>query len=200
MLPPYVYDLIAAVQRYEDEHGDKSMCFDGILNAVPADEQHAARVLGAYKLEHERPSPMQATIAPGRATIGGEGYRFAQPVPSGATEVPPSRPRLRCALTPVMPEARQPDPTAATDVQEPLNRAVRRAVDFNERYGLGRPEEFQLNPADAERFDVTDADNLIVDGVTYEFTLNPHAEPGWLRIFTDDRWRGADLPPTPRKA
>lgn len=54
MLPPYVYDLIAAVQKWEDEHGDTSMCFGHVLSTVPQQERDRAQAIAHYQRERER--------------------------------------------------------------------------------------------------------------------------------------------------
>jgi hypothetical protein len=54
MLPPYVYDLIAAVQKWEDEHGDKSMCFDHVLDSIPQQERDRAAAIAHYQRERLR--------------------------------------------------------------------------------------------------------------------------------------------------
>jgi len=71
MLPPYVYDLIAAVQKWEDEHGDTSMCFGHVLSTVPQQERDRAAAIAHYQrerirmkrsLEDETPSEPQDVI------------------------------------------------------------------------------------------------------------------------------------------
>lgn len=59
MLPPYVYDLIAAVQQWEDEHGDTSMCFGHVLNTVPTQERDRAAAIAHYQRERVR---METTL------------------------------------------------------------------------------------------------------------------------------------------
>lgn len=54
MLPPYVYDLIAAVQKWEDEHGDTSMCFSHVLDCVPTQERDRAAAIAHYQQERDR--------------------------------------------------------------------------------------------------------------------------------------------------
>jgi hypothetical protein len=54
MLPPYVYDLIAAVQKWEDEHGDTSMCFGHVLSTVPTRELDRAQAIAHYQRERTR--------------------------------------------------------------------------------------------------------------------------------------------------
>lgn len=180
MLPPYVYDLIAAVQQWEDEHAKGDVCFNAVLSTVPAEELDRAAAIAAYNRQ-----TIPVMVVDGHAyRMPPFGHDDALASPEAAPR-PPMSTRCRCVVQ------RAGD---ATDVQEPLNRAVRRALYFNQKHGLSTPEEFQLNPADAERFDVADAQYVDVDNAKYALTTNPDAEPGWLRIFSDGRWRGDGLP------
>lgn len=177
MLPPFVYDLIAAVQRYEQEHGEASMCFDGVLYAVPAEEQHAARVLAAYKLAHERPapSPMQADIAPDTATSDGE-----VPRPT----------RCRCSLTPVI------DPES---LRIAVYRNLQDAIAYNLRWRLKAVNAFRFNPADFERLGNVDMSTWVGDLTVIETAA---AVPtGWLRVVdTEGRHRDTALTMLPTEA
>lgn len=46
--PPWVYDLIAAVARYEDEHAAGSDCLHAALAKVPAVERDRATAIAEY--------------------------------------------------------------------------------------------------------------------------------------------------------
>jgi hypothetical protein len=53
-LPAWVYDLITAVDTYEDIHGPHKEgwpCFDKVLFAVPEPERRAARAIVAWRQE-----------------------------------------------------------------------------------------------------------------------------------------------------
>lgn len=49
LLPLFVYDLIAAVEKYEEEHGDRSTCLHTALYRVPERQRDMARAIAAYR-------------------------------------------------------------------------------------------------------------------------------------------------------
>ncbi|KUL59668.1 hypothetical protein ADL32_19050 [Streptomyces albidoflavus] len=47
-LPPWVWDLVIALQRYEDEHDKDAPCLNSVLAAVPFDVRDQATVIRRY--------------------------------------------------------------------------------------------------------------------------------------------------------
>jgi len=164
MLPPYVYDLIAAVQKYEDEHGDKSMCFDGVLAKVPTDEQHAARVLAAYKLN--QPSPMQETIAPASVTVGGETYRL----PDDATPQNALMATCRRAV--------------AFNRQHGLANPTEFRVSTKDAVDAG---------CAGVSITLEGLAGFAEDGVYAPIVVDDDVQPGWLRVYADGRHHDTSL-------
>jgi hypothetical protein len=169
MLPPWVYDLINSVQTYEDEHGCGHECFDRVLLAIPAEERHAASAIAHYRSETARTEDERERE-----------WTAAQEL---------SRVRMcRCTLTPTPP---------LTDPDGILNAAMERAVAYNHKYELPRPTEFQLNPADAERFTITDGywtsklDELSATAI--RVTVDPGVGQGWLWIKEGDKCRATPI-------
>lgn len=54
--PPWVYDLIAALAKHEDEHGQGHPCFAAALDRVPAVERDRAAAIDHYR--HQAPPPV----------------------------------------------------------------------------------------------------------------------------------------------
>lgn len=50
-LPPWVWTLVAAVLKYEDEHGSDWPCLAAVADTIPADVQAAAEALRTAPLE-----------------------------------------------------------------------------------------------------------------------------------------------------
>lgn len=48
-LPLWVYELIAAIDKYEDEHSKGAACFGEALGLVPAHELAHARFMNFYR-------------------------------------------------------------------------------------------------------------------------------------------------------
>jgi hypothetical protein len=46
--PPWLYDLVTAVERHEDTHAMGDFCFDDQLAAIPLNVRHEARAIAAY--------------------------------------------------------------------------------------------------------------------------------------------------------
>jgi hypothetical protein len=47
-LPKWVYDLVIALQKHEDEHGKETACLAPVLALVPADVGHDADAIRRY--------------------------------------------------------------------------------------------------------------------------------------------------------
>lgn len=74
MLPPYVYDLIAAVQQWEDVHGDTSMCFENVLCAVPKEELDRAAAIADYqRRKAQQTAEVERTVDAARELSDGRG-------------------------------------------------------------------------------------------------------------------------------
>lgn len=46
--PPWLYDLVTAIENHEDTHAKGQSCFDAVLAAVPLRVRREARVVAAY--------------------------------------------------------------------------------------------------------------------------------------------------------
>lgn len=60
MQETWVYDLIAAIDEYEDTHGDHEAgwaCLDSALAHVPERELDRARAISAYRRQKPDPEP-----------------------------------------------------------------------------------------------------------------------------------------------
>lgn len=86
MLPPYVYDLIAAVQKWEDEHANTDTCFDAVLCGVPKQELDRAAAISHYQRENLRIEDEQQRQNVARRQL------------SAPDNEPPERAELRRAL------------------------------------------------------------------------------------------------------
>jgi hypothetical protein len=49
LLPPFVYDLISAVEKYEDEHAKGDDCLSAALERIPAQERDRAKAIEHYR-------------------------------------------------------------------------------------------------------------------------------------------------------
>lgn len=47
-LPKWVWDLVIAIQRHEDEHRSQDACLKGVMAAVPRDVRDQADAIAAY--------------------------------------------------------------------------------------------------------------------------------------------------------
>lgn len=70
-LPSWVYDLVTAVEDYEDVHGEHRACFARVLAAVPAQERDRAAAIANYQSAPGRSTEPQAES--GGGTGQGEG-------------------------------------------------------------------------------------------------------------------------------
>jgi hypothetical protein len=48
LYPPWLYDLVTAVEDHEDVHAKGWACFGAVLAAVPLDTRREARAIAAY--------------------------------------------------------------------------------------------------------------------------------------------------------
>jgi len=46
--PPWVYDLVTAIENHEDVHAEGDACFDSVLAAVPLQTRREAHAIAAY--------------------------------------------------------------------------------------------------------------------------------------------------------
>lgn len=49
--PPWVWDVLADLIRYEDTHAKGQACMETILQRVPTDVRNAAAVIANYRVE-----------------------------------------------------------------------------------------------------------------------------------------------------
>lgn len=47
-LPKWVWDIVIALQRHEDEHDAADRCYTNVLRAVPRDVRDQAAAIGSY--------------------------------------------------------------------------------------------------------------------------------------------------------
>jgi protein involved in temperature-dependent protein secretion len=47
-LPKWVWDLVIALQKHEDEHGDEANCHAPVLGLIPKDIGHQADAIRRY--------------------------------------------------------------------------------------------------------------------------------------------------------
>jgi hypothetical protein len=100
--------------------------------------------------------------------------------------------RLRCAVTPA--------PGEAVSVHEYLRRAIRRALDYNERWHMDRPDFIRLNQGDADRYDVVHDSTLRVDDFDCPIYVAEEVPVGYMRVMTDSGYRDTPIvAPVPLK-
>ncbi|WP_435246353.1 hypothetical protein [Streptomyces sp. NRRL F-5630] len=61
-LPRWVWDLVIAVQRHEEEHAKDAACLKPVLAAVPADVRDKATAIAQYVQQGRREDAVAAHV------------------------------------------------------------------------------------------------------------------------------------------